>query len=127
MSPLTGHSSRVESVSWNIDGTKLASGGDKTVRIWAVGSAGTFECQSTLRGQSDRSDFFFFSFFFNFVVFPFPEFLLVLTRRITKRRVFSVPWGFDGTIASGSQDKTIKIWNTNTGQCVSDSDSSSEM
>ena len=83
MSPLTGHSSRVESVSWNIDGTKLASGGDKTVRIWAVGSAGTFECQSTLRGQSDRSDFFFFSFFFNFVVFPFPEFLLVLTRRIT--------------------------------------------
>ena len=44
---------RVRSVSWNNDGTKLATGSDdKTVKIWAVGSAGTFECQSTLTGHS---------------------------------------------------------------------------
>jgi len=42
------------SVAWNNDGTKLASGScDETVRIWSVGSAGTFECESTLSGHSD--------------------------------------------------------------------------
>jgi WD40 repeat protein len=51
-SPLNGHSDTVLSVAWNNDGTKLASGSyDRTVRIWLVGSAGTFECESTLRGD----------------------------------------------------------------------------
>ena len=51
---LTGHSDYVMSVAWNNDGTKLASGScDKTVRIWSVGSAGTFECESTLSRHSD--------------------------------------------------------------------------
>ncbi len=54
MSPLNGHSHSVMSVAWNNDGTKLASGSvDKTVRIWSVGSAGTFECDSALSGHSD--------------------------------------------------------------------------
>ena len=48
-STLTGHSRPVTSVAWNNDGTKLVSGSyDETVKIWSVGSAGTFECQSTL-------------------------------------------------------------------------------
>ena len=52
-STLTGHSRRVMSVSWNNDGSKLATGSyDNTVKIWAVGSAGTFECQSTLTVDS---------------------------------------------------------------------------
>ncbi len=52
---LTGHSSHVMSVAWNNDGTKLATGGwENSVKIWAVGSAGTFECQSTLSGHLDR-------------------------------------------------------------------------
>jgi WD40 repeat protein len=52
-SPLIGHSSYVSSVAWDNDGTKLATGSwDETVRIWTVGSAGTFECQSTLSGQN---------------------------------------------------------------------------
>jgi WD40 repeat protein len=52
-STLTGHPHFVNSVAWNNDGTKLASGScDRTVRIWSVGSAGTFECQSTLSGHS---------------------------------------------------------------------------
>jgi WD40 repeat protein len=54
-STLNGHSSFVMSVAWNKDGTKLASGSyDNTVRIWSVGSAFTFECQSTLSGHSLR-------------------------------------------------------------------------
>ena len=53
-SPLTGHKYAVWSVVWNNDGSKLVSGSnDKTIKIWAVSSAGTFECQSTLRGHND--------------------------------------------------------------------------
>jgi WD40 repeat protein len=47
-----GHSRPVTSVAWNKDGTKFATGSrDETVKIWSVGSAGTFECQSTLNSQ----------------------------------------------------------------------------
>jgi WD40 repeat protein len=48
-----GHSHYVTSVAWNNDGTKLVTGSfDETVRIWSVGSRGTFECQSMLSGHS---------------------------------------------------------------------------
>ena len=44
---------RVMSVCFSADGKFIASGSrDKTVKIWSVGSSGTFECQSTLGGHS---------------------------------------------------------------------------
>ncbi len=53
MSTLSGNSNVVTSVAWNNDGSKLASGSwDKTVKVWSVGSAGTFECESTLTVDS---------------------------------------------------------------------------
>ena len=46
---LTGHSDSVWSVALSKDGTRLVSGSaDRTVKIWSAGSAGTFECESTL-------------------------------------------------------------------------------
>ena len=43
---------RVYSVCFSADGKFIASGSrDKTVKIWSVGSSGTFECQSTLAGH----------------------------------------------------------------------------
>ncbi len=51
---MNGHLGCVTSVAWNNDGNKLASGSyDQTVRIWSVGSAGTFECESTLTVGSE--------------------------------------------------------------------------
>ena len=44
----------------------------------------------------------------------------MLTHLIENGRVRSVAWGPDGkNIASGSDDKTIKVWNAQTGQFVS--------
>jgi Tol biopolymer transport system component len=84
VSTLTGHTHEVMSVAWNNDGTKLATGShDKTTKIWAVGSAGTFECQSTGQCRSTRH----------------------------KGSVTSVAWNNDGSkLATGSWDNTIKIW-----------------
>ena len=54
-SPLTGHSGSVLSVAFSKDGTRLVSGSaDRTVKIWSAGSAGTFECESTLRGHDGK-------------------------------------------------------------------------
>jgi WD40 repeat protein len=44
----------------------------------------------------------------------------VLTHPVVNCRVRSVAWTLDGTkIASASDDKTIKVWNAQMGQCVS--------
>ena len=42
-------------VGFDPSGKKLVSGSsDVTVKVWSVGSSGTFECESTLTGHSDR-------------------------------------------------------------------------
>ena len=44
----------VQSVGFDPSGKKLVSGSsDKTVKVWSVGSSGTFECESTLAGHTD--------------------------------------------------------------------------
>ena len=51
---LTDPKHSVTSVCFNVDGNMLVSGSyDKTLKVWSVGSSGTFECQSTLAGHSD--------------------------------------------------------------------------
>ena len=43
----------VSSVCFNADGNKLVSGSyDKTLKVWSIGSSGTFECESTLTGHT---------------------------------------------------------------------------
>ena len=49
---LTNPKHRVSSVCFNADGNMLVSGSwDKTVKVWSVGSSGTFEFQSTMTGH----------------------------------------------------------------------------
>ena len=50
--PVTSRS--VYCVGFDPSGKKLVSGsGDQTVKVWSIGSSGTFECESTLTGHSD--------------------------------------------------------------------------
>ena len=121
VSTLTGHSKIVTSVAWNKDGSKLATGSwDKTVRIWAVGSAGTFKCQSKLAVDHYVSS----------VAFS-PDGSKIAAAHSKKISIFdaqtqaklgsplnghsncinSVTWNNDGTkLASGSLDNTVRIW-----------------
>ena len=50
--PVTSRS--VYCVGFDPSGKKLVSGsGDQTVKVWSIGSSGSFECESTLTGHTD--------------------------------------------------------------------------
>ncbi len=69
-----------------------------------------------LRGHSNSWDFFF-SVLSNFLLLSSCFACWLIS---SKRRVTSVVYSPCGTkIASGSRDKTVRIWNAQTGQCVS--------
>ncbi len=114
-------------MAWSPDGTKLASGSwDNTVKLWQT-STGT--CVSTLTASRG----------FNSVVFA-PDGSKIAAGIYQKIHVFdaqtpaklgpplsghsdfvrAVTWSPDGTMfASGSDDKTIKLWDAQTGQVQS--------
>ena len=106
---LTSHKYSVYSVAWSPDGKKIASSSyDKSIKIWDSQSG---DCQSTLTGHSEMS-----------VFFSSVSSLFMLIRVLTshKYRVWSVAWSPDGKqIASGSCDTTIKIWDSQSGECQS--------
>ena len=59
---LTDPKHSVNSVCFSADGDLLVSGSDdKTLKIWSKGSSGTFECESTLAGHSERVNCVVFS------------------------------------------------------------------
>jgi len=86
-----GHSTRVTSIAWSPDGTRIASAGfDRTVQIWNAVRGGTSSIGShmlTYRGHTDR--------------------------------VLCVAWSPDGKrIASASVDRTVQVWDAATGKMI---------
>jgi WD40 repeat protein/GTPase SAR1 family protein len=90
---LQGHSNGIYAISLHPNNTLLASAHeDQTVRLWQVPLASTTTNQNTLE--------------------PFQ------TLRGHQNRILAIAFSPDGhTLASGSLDRTIKLWNPETYQC----------
>ncbi|MFN6501753.1 MAG: AAA-like domain-containing protein [Nostoc sp. DedQUE01] len=90
---LKGHSNSVNSVVFSPDGKTLASASeDKTIKLW---NRETGKAITTLKGHSDL--------------------VYSVAFHIASGKVFSVVFSPDGkTLASASDDKTIKLWNLHT-------------
>ena len=100
---LIGHQGSIFSVAWSPDSKTLASGSaDETIRLWDVQTGQTLH---TLIGHP-----------------PSPYELnsgWLGADRDDRLHVYSVAWSPNGrVVASGSRDKTIKIWDPGTGQLI---------
>ena len=101
----------VSSVCFNADGNKLVSGSyDKTLKVWSVGSSGTFECESTLKGHTR---------YVPTLALLVLKVVLVADYSAMRRAVNCV--GFDPTgkkLVSCSDDKTVRVWDATTGEPI---------
>ncbi|NJP08683.1 MAG: WD40 repeat domain-containing protein [Leptolyngbyaceae cyanobacterium RU_5_1] len=99
-SVLTGHTSRVSSVQFSPDGQRLvSSSADYTIKVWDVQ---TGECLRTLVGHTEPVESALFC--------PVPDF----ANRDGIQRFQS---GIQ-LLVSGSSDRTVKLWNVDTGECL---------
>ena len=105
---LIGHGGSVESISFSPDGQVLASGsGDDTIRLWDVS---TDESLHPLSGYTDTDDV--------------ERVVLISSGKVTgiilrghTANVNSVSFSPDGqTLASGSNDDTVRLWDVSTGK-----------
>jgi len=101
---LVGHDDWVRTIAISDDGRILASGShDKTVRLWDIAKG---ECILVMREHTHYIECLAFS----------PVTLTALeTSEGKSYKGKPEPGNF---LASGSRDKTIKIWETATGQCI---------
>ena len=92
---LQGHNYWISSVAFSPDGQTLASGSeDRTVRLWEVS---TGQCVRILQGHTNHVRSVAFS----------PDSAAVATLGASGQ-----------TLASGSNDSTIKFWEVSTGRCI---------
>jgi len=101
---LTGHDDWVRTIAVTDDAKFLASGShDKTIRIWDLAK---FETVQVLRDHSH---------YIECVTFSPATLTSIETIEGKVYKGQQIPGNF---LASGSRDKTIKIWETSTGQCI---------
>jgi WD40 repeat protein len=124
---LEGHTSNVNSVAWNHDGSKILSGSnDKTLRIW---DGTTGELLNTLEGHSKSVESVAWNHddsriasasvdgTINFWDGVSCELLMTFVDETPLTSVPSLSWNYDSSkIASTSEDGKVRIWNVSTGK-----------
>ncbi|TPX66047.1 hypothetical protein SpCBS45565_g04723 [Spizellomyces sp. 'palustris'] len=104
---IIGHLDWVRGASSSEDGRLLAScSNDQTIRIWDFGSG---ECKSELRGHEHVVECIAFA-----PTTAFPN-IRELAGFQSKGKDQGVPGQY---LASGSRDKTLRLWDVSTGQCL---------
>jgi len=126
---LEEHIYGVNSVAWNCQGTKLASGStDGQIKIW---DSNTQKCIQTLEGHPDyvcsvawnsQGLLASGSYDHQIKIWDTKTWKCLQTLKEHTRYILSVAWNSQGTkLASGSSDRTIKIWDSKdfkTWKCV---------
>ncbi|THU87415.1 WD40 repeat-like protein [Dendrothele bispora CBS 962.96] len=108
--PLQGHYHGVNSLAFSADGTNIISGShDKTIRIWDAVLG--VQIGGLLQGHNDHVNSVAFSPDGSRAI---SEVLVAKSLKNMSDCVNSVAFSADGTIVSGSDDSTIRLWDSQT-------------
>lgn len=112
---LGGHSDTINGLAWNTTGEYLAScSDDKTIRVWHCRNSENGNENEKSEGNTDNENPDSDSRTVNGNTIFSDDIVL----KGHESPVYAVRWNIRDTLASGSFDNTVRLWDIHTGQCT---------